>query len=99
MSGGISGSASLMATWLKPQLRHNSTASAAATGGSARLAGCMSALGNSRERESALLLRPLSSVVGLAHAMGADPGHLDDRRLRPKAGALGRRRERRRDFS
>src|SRR6516164_5018694 len=98
MSGGISGSASLMATWLKPQLAHNRTASAAEAGGSARLANCMLALGIT-ENGKAVVLFHLSPVVALLHAMGADSGHLDDRGLRLEAGALRRRRERRRDFS
>src|SRR5262249_33916078 len=99
MSGGISGSASLMATWLKPQLAHNSTASAAAAGGSARSANFMLALGITENGKAVVLFHPLSPVVALLHAMGADSGYLDDRGLRLEAGALRRRRECRRDFS
>ena len=39
ISGGISGSASLTATWLTPQLRHSTTASATANASSGRETG------------------------------------------------------------
>src|SRR5579871_6734385 len=83
-SGGMSGSASLTATWLKPQLTHNSRIKAMARGGSEPSVEVdFSDFMISRGWRLVALLSIL--------AVRADAGDFDDRQFRRKAGCARRR--------